>query len=78
MLFADGYVRIYRFLEEGRRLELVHRTAVEGVPAAMAAFKGRLLVGVDATLRLFDLGERDGGAGGGWELATGGRDSRPR
>ncbi|PSC75527.1 splicing factor 3B subunit 3-like [Micractinium conductrix] len=54
----NGYVRIYRFLEEGRRLELVHRTAVEGVPAAMAAFKGRLLVGVDATLRLFDLGKK--------------------
>ena len=44
---ADGYVRLYRFLEGGRRIELLHKTAVEGVPGAMAAFKGRLLVGVD-------------------------------
>lgn len=62
---TDGHVRIYRFLEEGRRLELVHSTAVEGVPGAMAAFKGRLLVGVDANLRLYDMGERAGG-GRGW------------
>lgn len=60
---TDGHVRIYRFLEEGRRIELVHSTAVEGVPGAMAAFKGRLLVGVDANLRLYDMGERRGGRG---------------
>lgn len=52
-----GFIHLYRFLEEGRRLELVHKTAVEGVPGAMAAFKGRLLVGVDASLRLYDMGE---------------------
>ncbi|KAL4425697.1 hypothetical protein ABPG75_009713 [Micractinium tetrahymenae] len=54
----NGHVRIYRFLEEGRRIELVHSTAVEGVPGAMAAFKGRLLVGVDANLRLYDMGKK--------------------
>jgi len=54
---ADGFVRLYRFLDEGRRIELVHATAVEGVPGAMAAFKGRLLVGVDSNLRLYDMGE---------------------
>ena len=64
---ADGYVRLYRFLEGGRRIELLHKTAVEGVPGAMAAFKGRLLVGVDASLRLYDMGAcaaGEGGAGG--------------
>jgi splicing factor 3B subunit 3 len=56
---------LYRFLDEGRRIELVHRTAVEGVPGAMAAFKGRLLVGVDNLLRLYDMGERGAAEGGG-------------
>lgn len=27
---ADGYVRVYRFLEEGKRIELVHKTQVGG------------------------------------------------
>lgn len=119
---ADGYVRVYRFLDEGKRIELVHKTQVgpglvwvvdsgvrrlsvraggwrlgrlalrgattmvhckrsasappaacldgrclnerlpsarpqvDGVPGAMAAFKGRLLVGVDNNLRLYDMG----------------------
>lgn len=60
---ADGFVRLYRFLDEGRRIELVHSTAVEGVPGAMAAFKGRLLVGVDNVLRLYDMGEAAWGRG---------------
>ena len=50
-------MHLYRFLDGGRRIELVHKTAVEGVPGAMAAFKGRLLVGVDSSLRLYDMGE---------------------
>ncbi len=25
---ADGYVRVYRFLDEGKRIELVHKTQV--------------------------------------------------
>ena len=49
-------MHLYRFLDGGRRIELVHKTAVEGVPGAMTAFKGRLLVGVDASLRLYDMG----------------------
>jgi hypothetical protein len=33
---------------------------VDGVPGAMAACKGRLLVGVDNLLRLYDMGEPRG------------------
>ena len=55
---ADGYVRLYRFTDNGRRLEMVHITSVAGIPGAMAGFKGRLLVGVNSILRLYDLGKK--------------------
>lgn len=54
---ADGFVRVYRLSEDGKTLELLHKTSVGGVPGAMSEFKGRLVVGVDNLLRLYDLGE---------------------
>ena len=38
-VIAEGYIRIYRFVDNGRQLELVHRTAVGGIPGALAPFK---------------------------------------
>jgi hypothetical protein len=45
-------------LEGGRNLELLHKTQVEGIPGALAAFKGRLLAGVGPVLRLYELGKK--------------------
>jgi len=43
----------------GDRLLLLHKTPVEdGVPLALCAFRGRLLVGAGRRLRLYDLGKR--------------------
>ncbi|XP_023542630.1 spliceosome-associated protein 130 A-like [Cucurbita pepo subsp. pepo] len=53
-----GYIHIYRFLEDGKSLELLHKTQVEGVPLALAQFQGRLLAGIGSVLRLYDLGKR--------------------
>lgn len=53
-----GFVRVYRLSPNGRSLEFVHSTDVGGVPRAMVAFKGRLLVGVGGALRLYDLGKK--------------------
>ena len=47
---------MYR-LVGGRTLELLHSTEVGGPVGALAAFQGRLLAGVGAALRLYDLGE---------------------
>ena len=55
---AEGFVRLYRLVENGRKLELVHKTALGGIPGALAAFKGRLLAGVGPTVRLYDLGKK--------------------
>lgn len=53
-----GFIHIYRFLEDGRSLELLHKTQVEGVPLALSQFQGRLLAGIGPVLRLYDLGKR--------------------
>ncbi|KAK9824249.1 hypothetical protein WJX72_008915 [[Myrmecia] bisecta] len=54
----EGFIRIYRFQDQGKALELVHKTPVGGIPGALIAFKGRLLCGIDATLRMYDLGKK--------------------
>ncbi|KAG6550838.1 hypothetical protein Mapa_007634 [Marchantia paleacea] len=55
---TGGFIHIYRFLNEGKTLELVHKTPVDGVPTALCPFQGRLLVGVGQVLRIYDLGKR--------------------
>jgi splicing factor 3B subunit 3 len=47
-----------RILDRGARLELLHKTQLEGIPGALTAFKGRLLAGVGPVLRLFELGRK--------------------
>lgn len=56
--FGGGFIHIYRFLEEGKSLELLHKTPVEGIPLALCQFQGRLLAGIGPVLRLYDLGKR--------------------
>ncbi|RZB89684.1 Spliceosome-associated protein 130 B isoform C [Glycine soja] len=53
-----GFIHIYRFVEDGRSLELLHKTQVEGVPLALCQFQGRLLAGIGPVLRLYDLGKK--------------------
>ncbi|CAM8900822.1 unnamed protein product [Rhodiola kirilowii] len=53
-----GFIHIYKFVEDGKSLELLHKTQVEGVPLALCQFQGRLLAGIGPVLRLYDLGKR--------------------
>lgn len=54
--FSEGYVHVYRFHEDGRELEFIHKTKVEEPPTALAAFQGRLVAGIGKMLRIYDLG----------------------
>lgn len=54
--FSEGYLHVYRFHEDGRELEFIHKTKVEEPPTAVAAFQGRLVAGIGKTLRIYDLG----------------------
>ncbi|KAK2076313.1 hypothetical protein QBZ16_000837 [Prototheca wickerhamii] len=51
-----GAIHAYSLVDG--RLARLHSTPLDGVPRALLAFRGRLLAGVDASLRLFDLGKR--------------------
>jgi len=53
-----GYLVLYRLSHTGDQLELVHRTEVDDLPAAIAPFQGRLLVGVGRYLRIYDYGKK--------------------
>jgi len=53
-----GTIHVYRLLEDGRRLELMHVTPVEDVVHAMCPFIGRVAVGVGKWLRVYDLGKK--------------------
>ena len=50
-----GFIHIYKFLDDGKSLELLHKTRVEGAPLASCRFQGRLLGSVP---RLYDLGKK--------------------
>lgn len=53
-----GALRVYEYVDKGRRLRLVHETAVAGTPSALAEFQGRLLVGMGAVLSIYELGQK--------------------
>lgn len=53
---SGGFLHIYRFQEDGRELEFIHKTKVEEPPLALLGFQGRLVAGVGPNLRIYDLG----------------------
>lgn len=53
---SAGFLHVYRFHEEGRELEFIHKTKVDQPPTALLAFQGRLLAGIGSDLRIYDLG----------------------
>eukprot|EP00754_Rhynchopus_humris_P036374 Rhum_TRINITY_DN18509_c0_g1::Rhum_TRINITY_DN18509_c0_g1_i1::g.167541::m.167541/K12830/SF3B3, SAP130, RSE1; splicing factor 3B subunit 3 len=55
--YSTGMVLTFKFKHEGKQLELVHKTIVDGMPKALHAFQGRLLVGVDNRVKIYDLGK---------------------
>ena len=54
--FSAAFIYVYRFLEDGKELEFIHKTKVEQPPQALLGFQGRLLAGVGNELRIYDLG----------------------
>uniref|UniRef100_A0A8D2KJR1 Splicing factor 3B subunit 3 n=1 Tax=Urocitellus parryii TaxID=9999 RepID=A0A8D2KJR1_UROPR len=55
---AGGFVYTYKLVNNGEKLEFLHKTPVEEVPAAIAPFQGRVLIGVGKLLRVYDLGKK--------------------
>ncbi|XP_071959177.1 splicing factor 3B subunit 3-like isoform X1 [Antedon mediterranea] len=55
---SGGFLHTYQITENGCNLQLLHKTPVDDVPAALCAFQGRILVGVGKLLRIYDLGKK--------------------
>jgi splicing factor 3B subunit 3 len=51
-----GFIKTYRFIEGGTKLELLHATPCEDIPLAFAEYRGRLIAGVGSILRVYELG----------------------
>ncbi|KAJ9476414.1 Pre-mRNA-splicing factor RSE1 [Pseudozyma hubeiensis] len=56
--FKKAYLTTYRLVDNGRELEVLHKTEVDDVPLVLRAFQGRLLAGVGRALRIYDLGKK--------------------
>jgi len=54
---TSGFVHVYRLID-GKQLQLLHKTALDGIPGALCPFQGRLLIGVGNLLRIYDLGKK--------------------
>ncbi|MCJ1340592.1 pre-mRNA-splicing factor rse1, partial [Bachmanniomyces sp. S44760] len=54
--YSAGFIHVFRFQEEGKELEFIHKTKVEEPPMALLSFQGRLLAGIGRDLRIYDLG----------------------
>lgn len=55
---SHGNFRVYRFHDEGKKLELISHTEIDGIPMALTPFQGRMLAGVGRFLRIYDLGNK--------------------
>ena len=55
---SSGYLRTYKFVDDGKNLEFMHKTECDDVPLALLAFQGRLVAGVGKSLRIYDIGKK--------------------
>ncbi|WPH03421.1 Hypothetical protein R9X50_00630100 [Acrodontium crateriforme] len=53
---SSGFVHIYKLLEDGQQMELLHKTPFDFPIYALMAFQGRLAIGVGADVFIYDLG----------------------
>ncbi|KAF8070070.1 CPSF A subunit region-domain-containing protein [Lyophyllum atratum] len=55
---SSGYLRTYKFTDDGAGLEFLHKTETDDVPLALMGFQGRLVAGVGKALRIYDIGKK--------------------
>ncbi|EJD52535.1 hypothetical protein AURDEDRAFT_111199 [Auricularia subglabra TFB-10046 SS5] len=55
---TSGYLRTYRVLDDGRGLELLHKTECDDIPLSLLAFQGKLVAGIGKCLRIYDMGKK--------------------
>ncbi|KAM9998298.1 hypothetical protein ACTFIY_007955 [Dictyostelium cf. discoideum] len=54
----SAHLNLYRFIDGGKKLELLYKTEVEEPVYAMAQFQGKLVCGVGKSIRIYDMGKK--------------------
>lgn len=55
---CNGFLSTYRLKDDGRQLELLHKTETDHVPLALHAFHGRLLASAGPFVRMYEMGTK--------------------
>ncbi|EIM81285.1 uncharacterized protein STEHIDRAFT_86633 [Stereum hirsutum FP-91666 SS1] len=55
---TSGFLRTYKFVDDGAGLELLHKTETDDIPMSLLAFQGRLVAGIGKALRIYDIGKK--------------------
>jgi len=55
---SGGFLHLYRVIEGGAGMQLLHKTPLDGVATAICPFQDKLIVGMGKTLRMYDLGKK--------------------
>ncbi|KAF8142466.1 hypothetical protein K438DRAFT_1994994 [Mycena galopus ATCC 62051] len=55
---SSGFLRTYKFTEDGANLEFQHKTEAGDVPLALLGFQRGLLAGVGKALRIYEIGKK--------------------
>ncbi len=53
-----GAIYTYQLLDNGERLEFLHKTIVEDVPGCIVPFQGKVIITVGRYLRVYDMGKK--------------------
>jgi splicing factor 3B subunit 3 len=52
------FIKVYEFIEDGKRLKLLHKTVVEDLVLGIDESEGRLFIGVGPVLRVYEIGKK--------------------
>jgi splicing factor 3B subunit 3 len=52
------FIKIYQFIEDGKRLKLILKSPVEDLALGIDEFDGRMFIGVGNVLRVYELGKK--------------------
>ncbi|KAL3859524.1 hypothetical protein ACJMK2_009740 [Sinanodonta woodiana] len=55
---SGGFLYTYKLINNGEKLELLHKTITDEMPGAITTYQGRILVGIGNYLRIYDLGKK--------------------
>lgn len=53
---SGGFLYVFEYLDRGKKLKYLHKTATKQVPSTITEFQGRLLVGLGNMLCIYEIG----------------------